>query len=677
MRSVFLSAYSFSLFSAFTAFGPGVAAAATSGADDTSGTDAPVAELDPIRIHADRFRSTVEEGASPLSVRTRESFRRDQARSLEDVLRGMPGTSLSGGPRSTAMQPVIRGLGGERVVIRMDGARQNFSSGHRGRVFLDPEILQRVEVLRGPASSLHGSGALGGVIHFRTQRADDFLDPGETRGGRVTAGYEEQGDSTLFATTGASRGENWGLLGSIAHRDADDLSDGGGDTIPRSGDEILSGLLNASFQPADHHRFEAGLSAYDNDHDIPSAANTASLDNVVARSTRSNSQTLRYQWQAGAAEAPDLDLVMYRTRVDLDERRLEDARRDQTELTTVGLDATYTHPFSTPAVDHELLLGAEIYKDDQAGRRNGQDRPQFPDAEQTVTSVFAHHRLHVGERLTLTPGVRIDRFRQEATAQPSRRDTETSWQLAGRYALTDALDAYASYAEAFRAPSLTELFVGGEHFPGNFFEPNPDLRPETGRNVEIGAAYEARDLLHAGDRLHVRVSAFDNRLDDFIEQRVVFDSFVPVPVGRTLTENVRKARIRGQELEVSWRAGAGYLQLSGTRLRGEDRDAGVPLGGIPADVLALEGGTRVLAPGLLLGGRITAVRDQDRVPEDGTETPGYTLFDLFLSWHPQVPDESLRIDLGADNLTDRTYRNHLSALNSPGRNLRLQATYRF
>ncbi|WP_155986335.1 TonB-dependent hemoglobin/transferrin/lactoferrin family receptor [Thioalkalivibrio sp. ALE9] len=643
----------------------------------TAGEQEGPLQLEPVRVYADRFGETHNEGSPQASVKSREPLQQQQARSLDDVLRGMPGVTTSGGPRTTAMQPVIRGLGDERVVIRQDGARQNFRSGHRGRVFFDPEILQQVEVLRGPASTQHGSGALGGVMNLRTQRADDFLHPGETRGGRVTGGYRDQGQETLLAGTAATRGERWGLLGSIARRNSSDFADGRGDDVPNTADDILSGLLNASFQPHEQHRFELGLSGYRNDHEIPSAANTASEDNIVARNTRSDTQTLAYEWRPDAAYVRELDVVVYRTRVDLDETRLEDGRHDETALTTLGVDTTFRQGFATGAVDHLLVLGGELYRDDQSGARDGQDRPQFPDAEQTVASAFVHHRMHLGERLELTPGVRIDRFTQKAAGQPSRSESETSWQLAARYALSDRIDAYATYAEAFRAPSLTELYVGGQHFPGNFFEPNPELRPETARNFEVGATYEGRGILRDGDRLQARASAYENRLSDFIEQRVVFDAFFPVPIGRTLTENVQQARIRGQELEVAYEASAGYLKLAGSRLRGIDRDQRTPLGGMPADQLSLEAGTSALLAEWLLGGRITAVRAQDRVPEDGASTPGYTLFDLFLSWHPQHFQDAVRVDLGVDNLTDRTYRNHLSALNSPGRNLRLQATYRF
>ena len=71
-----------------------------------------------------------------------------------------------------------------------DGARQNFGSAHDGRFFIDPSLLKSVEVLRGPASSLYGSGGTGGIIEFRTMGAADFLAPGETVGATISGGYQ-------------------------------------------------------------------------------------------------------------------------------------------------------------------------------------------------------------------------------------------------------------------------------------------------------------------------------------------------------------------------------------------------------------------------------------------------------------------------------------------------------
>ena len=117
--------------------------------------------------------------AESVSIVDRDAIETEQAAQLGDLLEGLANVSIAGGPRGVAQQVVIRGVGDERILFLLDGARQNFSRAHNGRVFVDPELLKRVEVLRGPASALWGSGAIGGVVALTTVDAADLLAPGE------------------------------------------------------------------------------------------------------------------------------------------------------------------------------------------------------------------------------------------------------------------------------------------------------------------------------------------------------------------------------------------------------------------------------------------------------------------------------------------------------------------
>src|SRR3546814_12264672 len=108
--------------------------------------------------------------------------------SPDDILRVVPNVELLGGPRRTGDVPSIRGFSGPDVIILFDGARQNYNSGHDGQFFIDPSVLKQVEVLRGSASSLYGSGGTGGGIEFRTIDAGHYLAEDETVGAQAGAG---------------------------------------------------------------------------------------------------------------------------------------------------------------------------------------------------------------------------------------------------------------------------------------------------------------------------------------------------------------------------------------------------------------------------------------------------------------------------------------------------------
>lgn len=109
-----------------------------------------------------------------VSVVTRADLDTLAPSSVSDALRDVAGLDFAGGPRRTGETPSLRGLSGQNVLILLDGARQSFSSAHDGRFFLDPDLIGTVEVVKGPASALYGSGAVGGVLAFESVNASDL-----------------------------------------------------------------------------------------------------------------------------------------------------------------------------------------------------------------------------------------------------------------------------------------------------------------------------------------------------------------------------------------------------------------------------------------------------------------------------------------------------------------------
>lgn len=115
-----------------------------------------------------------------------------------------------------------------------------------------------------------------------------------------------------------------------------------------------------------------------------------------------------------------------------------------------------------------------------------------------------------------------------------------------------------------------------------------------------------------------------------------------------------------------------------SQTRGDNADTGEPLSDIPADAWSLRAGLRFPAQHLTLNWRTQIVDAQDRVPAGGEPTDGYTVHDIGLSWVPRHASfKGLRIDAGIDNLTDVDYRQHLSVLKAPGRNVRAALSYSF
>jgi hemoglobin/transferrin/lactoferrin receptor protein len=635
--------------------------------------------LDAVTTTGTRTPTVSGDSAVPVSVLRREEILERDARSVSETIRDIPGVEISGAPRTTAQQPLIRGLGDDRIVFRIDGARNNFNAGHRGRIFIDPELLRQIDVLRGPGSTLYGSGAIGGVIAMRTIEPDDIIQPGNALGAFLRGGYQSQGSMWRGLAAGAARVDDFAALAAISGFNNQNLTDGAGNTIPYSADRVANGLARLQWRPGNHSFDLSGIMFRDS-HVIPIAANTATTQSVTDRITEQQVYTLRYTYADPDLPWLNPQIVAYHNHVLLQERRQTGTRaRDTTDLTTNGIDAQNTSRFQLFGWDrHTLTIGTEFYRDEQEGTQNGRPRPQFPSASQEVFAVFLQDQIEIGD-LTLVGALRYDAFSQSAAGNVPGNDVDRlSPKISAAYQLLPWLQPYVSYAEAFRSPSLTELYVSGQHFPGNVFVPNPNLQPETSRNIEAGVNLRFGDVLRDGDRLRVRVTAFQNTIDNFIEQLVFRRT--------TESRNVRNARISGVEAELQYDAGTWFAAVSASALRGDNLTDDQPLASVPAARTTLSGGYRFLEDGVVVGARWQLVATQDRNPTNipglAQETPGYGLLDIYASWRPHFAP-NLRFDIGVDNLFDQAYRRSTWNSDPPppfyetGRNIRGAVTLTF
>ena len=123
--------------------------------------------LNKVLVSATRIESPLSEVSRPVAVVERKEIDTMQPQSIAQVLRFQSNVSISGGPRAGSQSVNIRGLEGSKVLQTVDGVRQVFESGHRPSYFLDPALLKNIELVKGPASTLWGSGAVGlSLIHI-------------------------------------------------------------------------------------------------------------------------------------------------------------------------------------------------------------------------------------------------------------------------------------------------------------------------------------------------------------------------------------------------------------------------------------------------------------------------------------------------------------------------------
>ncbi|MEM1312923.1 MAG: TonB-dependent receptor [Pseudomonadota bacterium] len=636
------------------------------------------------------------------SVIDRTEIQTRQPSSYEDLLGDIPGVSIEGGPRTISQEPNIRGFADEQIVIRVDGARQNFNLAHRGRFFADPDVLKRVEVIRGGASTLFGSGALGGAILLETLDPDDVIAPGASFGGRVKGGFNSQGSELQTSATLAGRSGRVDVLGFLAYRPMfDDLTDGNGDDIANSEIDAGNGLIKFGFEPSAGSRFEASWQGYTDEGDVPPNANAAATPtNVVDRSLYTQTGRLAWDYAPADSDLWDLRALVYWNEVEVEEDRFVDGRADRTDLTTLGLDLSNVSRFNA-GVPIAVTYGVELYQDDREARRDGGPRLQSPDAEQTFAGLFAQADIELGRGVTLTPGLRYDWFDTDPEGGiEGRTDDQLSPRLAVNWRPTPNGQLYASASRSFRAPSTTELYNDGVHFssPGfpldptdpsaptftgnNVFVPSPDLDPEDSLQFEVGGRWRFGDVLVPGDGMSVTGAVYFARVDDYVDTVVTFidpttTRFDPAS-GRLLVDGTTRSRNVDADLygfeatmrydATDWFAGAGL-----TIPRGNNRDGG-GLGSIPQDRVTLEAGFYPIKD-MVAGLRATLRDGQDGA---GESTAGSGVLDIYATWAPTSgPLEGGSFLVGIDNVLDASYRIHPNGLSQPGRAFKLAASFAF
>ncbi|WP_181702073.1 TonB-dependent hemoglobin/transferrin/lactoferrin family receptor [Chthonobacter albigriseus] len=628
--------------------------------------------LDTITLSASRTEGAPIDALAGVSVVTPGQPSNAGARRATDLLATVPGVAVAsdGTDQSTVVN--VRGLQDSgRVAVTVDGARQNFSQNGHGTtgVFLpDPFLIGKATVVRGPIANLYGSGAIGGVVSFDTISPSDLLGEGETWAVETLGAYETNGDGRKAGARAAYRiTDSFAVLGALAYRGNDTRRDGSGDPITGSDADDITGLLKAEIQANDFNRITASYLA-----DLTDYTRVASATSAYDTEVFGQTATAKWSYENPDLAWLDFDVSAYWTGTDKTETYVfgANAGRDRTfDIGTLGFDAANTARFDTGPLSHAVTVGVDAFSDDvdTADVPGGTGAVSTPSGERTVYGAYIQDELAYSDWLTVTAALRFDGYDfagEDTNGDPVEGDgTRFSPKIAVGLTPFEAtfargLELYGSYAEGYRAPSITETLVSGPH-PGFDFLPNPNLQPETAHNVEFGLNYSRDDLFMEGDALRLKAGWFHNEVDDFIDGRIGFS-------GGVMTyqyQNVSQATIEGLELEATYDQGFAFVGLSAARIRGENDITGEALGSIPADRVVGTLGFRFLEERLTVGAQVEAVAGQTRVPSGTPESDNYNLFNLFASY-----DLTEEVTLGVDvkNLFDTQYVEYLNDDPSPG-----------
>lgn len=645
--------------------------------------------LDPIVLRAgtEKVASSLPQSVSVVDETELDEISPDN---IGDVLKQVPGVAGVGSASFFGQGFNIRGFGSsgtaasEAGIIQLiDGEEKYFESYRQGSLFVEPDFLKRVEMLRGPgATTLYGSGALGGVIAMETIDPGDLIPEGASSGGRVKLGYASNPDTAFGSIAWGWRpAEDFEALAAFAYRKLGDTEDVDGETIVRTNSGTPNLLLKARKSFGDHY-VEASyqhLEARGDDQDfnqiegaqIGAFGPTFPGWGVGDILTRDQVARLEWGWNPEDNRYVDATVTLSYTNSIKDVRQ-GDKPDEQISPTLLGrrdyalwkLKAQNTADLSGAGYKHYLTIGAETFEQDRSSTTISASHPE---GYTRSTAVFAWSELE-WNRFTVNSGLRYERQRTEpknsVLVNNDRVEAEAvEPQVGAMYRLNDDWSVFGSLAFVNRMPAVDELYDG---FSGG--AASPDLKNEKGKNIEIGVSYRGNDIFAAGDEAAMKLTLFRNHIDDMIVR-------TNMPAPSPSYTNIDRAYLRGGELEASYLTGDWQFGAAVSVVDGKDQDGEV-LDTLPNDRVVLSAAWQA-SDAWKLGLRSMLADGRDK--PDGAHRGGFGSHDIYAIWSPrQGALEGVEVNMGIDNLTNRGYVPATYVTGpAPGRNVKISLSKTF
>jgi iron complex outermembrane receptor protein len=602
------------------------------------------------------FQSVTSVGALDLATRP--------ATSLGEVLENEPGLAKrSFGPGTT--RPVIRGFDGDRVLVLQDGMRTgtvSSQSGDHGEP-IDPGAVDEIEVVKGPATLLYGSNAIGGVVNVITGHHQLHAHPHEGLRGYLTGNTGSNSSSV-----GTSAGFEYGLGKWLFS--ADGGAQRSGDYSSPEARVVNSGtrmqnVFGGFGRYGERNTFNVNYGVQDGRYGVPFAAELSGEEHGGQIDLAFRRQNLRFNYgrQEVGGGIDHFDASA----------NYSDWTHKELEGSQIGTQF-FNRQFTARSVFEQKRSGrlsgrfgiSGILRDYDAV---GAERLS-PPVTQRGAAAFALEEIAL-ERLRLQFGGRFEHTGYTPQGAMSRGYNGLSGSAAVNVPLWTGGAASANYTRSYRAPALEELYNFGPHTGNLTFEiGNPLLRREIGSGVDAA-------LRHQGQRARGELNLFYYRTGDFVYL---------APTGRMNKGLIEArfeqadARYMGAELHGGLRLTPDiWLHTGLDVVDAQLRQPGVPLPRIPPARARFAVDWR--RGGLGLRPEWVLMNRQSQVFPTETPTPGYGLFNIAASYNYATQHALHVFHVALVNGADRLYRNHLSFIKDlaaePGRGVRVTYTVRF
>ncbi|WP_417228411.1 TonB-dependent receptor domain-containing protein [Amphritea sp.] len=604
--------------------------------------------LEAMVVTASRHETVIQEAPASISVMDKEDLRLKNADDLAEALTSEAGITITS-VGQTRRGISIRGMPVEHTLYLIDGRRISSSNSVIAHSdfelnWLPAAAIERVEVVRGPMSSLYGADALGGVVNIITRIPKDELQ------GEITSTFsslDESGGDTRKASiylSGPLIEDKllFSLVGEVFDRD--NLASSDNENISDvEGKESKQGQAKVEWLLDDYQQLTL---SYATEHDETSLESESSSvaytsENEIDKEQYGLSYSGEWFWGDVKLNAYQSNLKRTNTRSDTTDpvppQEINDAVIDGQISKFIG-------------DDHFVTLGGQLREETLY-----EERISTGKASAEHRNVFLQDEWQLFEPLMLVAGASLDSHEVYGS--------EISPRIYAVYKLNDRVSFKGGYGQGFRAPSLTELssdyqvLAAGGRF---WVEGNPDLEPERSKTYEGGVEYHDADWV-------MSAKVFENQLENLV-QTVCYINCNIRGSERRRYENTDESRIRGVELSFDHDLTQHLsLTLNYTYLETEDLSTGLPLEDRPKHLGNLSLGWAPVAS-TRLRWRSEYVGKQ----YSGVEgyAPAYHLHHLDFSYQL---DKHLTFFSGVDNIFDQRLedKSELYSATEPGREIRI------
>ncbi|WP_368169332.1 TonB-dependent hemoglobin/transferrin/lactoferrin family receptor [Aeromonas sp. R4-3] len=662
-------------------------------ASDPAGTDPEPRAHETIVVKGQRIEQKLSDVSGSITVITEEELDRQVATELTDVFKNEPGVSVTG----SAGRPqniIIRGMGGNRVLIIKDGVRVSDGFGADdlndkvGRFSFDLDDVKQIEVAKGAGSSLHGSDAIGGTIVISTKQPEDYLQGQDAYLGSKVL-QDGSSDKQKLSATGAARVLDSEHLLRVSGWQGHETANYDESRIPADLDG-LSASTSSRFPLSDHHLLRLELDYFEDNaqrdqgpREVPQPDGKWQVRQYHEQGSQ-RTQGGKLGWEAsdlGSLLADQFTWSLYgnHSKNSANKRSLLQndllsgypRYRSERELSTftedrVGSELDVRRDLVTGDLAHKLSYGVELERTRherpveklslEAGVPQPSQSEPFSSARTDRAGVWLGDVATLG-RWQFTPTLRMDH--QWLRPQDGNQGENHSWHLspslATSYRVNEQWRSWLSYANGFRAPSYDKVYGNIPHYfalPPFQIIANTDLKEETSHSFEWGLSGE-------GESWSIKPALFYNRYYNFIDWREVGLRLSDGVILRQY-RNVAKAETWGAEIAASyWLTQEWELATKLGWVDGQDSQ-----GEALRTLTPLECNTRLSyqTHDWSLGVQADYAAAMDRVPSCGNSltkrqdacltSAGWFSLAMTADW---LITDALKVNLKLDNLFDTRY----------------------